>query len=163
MGDAGNAPWGEAREKEMPRILLAEDNPADVYLIREALQEHGVEFSMRVASDGKEVLGIISDTPEPDVAERFALIILDLNLPRHDGIEILERLRESTRLSKVPVVVLTSSDSPQDRLVATHLGARRYLRKPSNLEQFLDLGAVFKELLTPEVPYAEAKGASDEN
>jgi CheY-like chemotaxis protein len=128
------------------RILLAEDNPADVYLIREALKEHGVECSMQVAVDGKEVLTLISGD-EPGV-EDFGLIILDLNLPRHDGIEILERLRESTRLAHVPVVVLTSSDSPQDRLVATHLGARRYLRKPSSLEQFLDLGSVFRDLLS---------------
>lgn len=130
----------------MQRILLAEDNPADVYLIREALKEHGVECSLQVAADGKEVLSLISGD-EPG-AEDFGLIILDLNLPRHDGIEILERLRESTRLAHVPVVVLTSSDSPQDRLVATHLGARRYLRKPSSLEQFLDLGAVFRDLLS---------------
>ena len=129
----------------MQRILLAEDNPADVYLIREALKEHGVECSMQVASDGKEVLSLISE--ETPGADDLELIILDLNLPRHDGIEILERLRESTRLAHVPVVVLTSSDSPQDRLVATHLGARRYLRKLSSLEQFLDLGAIFRELL----------------
>jgi CheY-like chemotaxis protein len=139
----------------MPRILLAEDNPADVYLIREALREHGVECTMQVASDGKEVLSMISGEA-PSETQDFALIILDLNLPRHDGIEILERLRQSVRLSNVPVVVLTSSDSPQDRLVATHLGARRYLRKPSNLEQFLDLGATFKQLLTDQSAAQEA-------
>jgi CheY-like chemotaxis protein len=138
---------GNSEEQPVQRILLAEDNPADVYLIREALHEHGVECSVHVASDGKEVLSLITGEV-PVVPEEFALIILDLNLPRHDGIEILERLRESARMSHVPVVVLTSSDSPQDRLVATHLGARRYLRKPSSLEQFLDLGSVFKELLT---------------
>jgi CheY-like chemotaxis protein len=142
------------------RILLAEDNPADVYLIREALREHGVECSMQVASDGKEVLGLIMDEGSEQAPEEFELIILDLNLPRHDGIEILERLRESTRLAHVPVVVLTSSDSPQDRLVATHLGARRYLRKPSSLEQFLYLGSVFKELLT-EKPHS--RGANNED
>jgi CheY-like chemotaxis protein len=135
--------------RNVPRILLAEDNPADVYLIQEALREHGVQCSIKVASDGKEVLTLISSEMPTIEQEEFALIILDLNLPRHDGIEILERLRESARLSHVPVVVLTSSDSPQDRLVATHLGARRYLRKPSNLEQFLDLGSVFKEMLMP--------------
>ena len=68
--------------------------------------------------------------------------------PRHDGIEILERLRESP-LAHIPVVVLTSSDSPRDRQMADRLGAARYLRKPSSLEQFLGLGAVFKDLLGP--------------
>jgi CheY-like chemotaxis protein len=141
------------------RILLAEDNPADVYLIQEALREHGVQCSMHVASDGKEVLNLIAAEPAAGTEQEFSLIILDLNLPRHDGIEILERLRESARLARVPVVVLTSSDSPQDRLVATHLGARRYLRKPSNLEEFLDLGSIFKELLAQQPAHQGASGS----
>lgn len=132
----------------MPEILLAEDNSADVYLIREALKEHGIGCQLRLASDGKDVLQLVSfhDPPGEDVD--FGLIILDLNLPRHDGIEILQRLRENPKLAHVPVVVLTSSDSPRDRLIATHLGAARFIRKPSSLEEFLSLGAVFKELLS---------------
>ena len=137
----------------MPEILLAEDNPADVYLLREALREHGVDCNMRVASDGKEVLRIIGHEStagtqgQPAEDYRADLIILDLNLPRHDGIEILERLRVSRTLAHVPVVVLTSSDSPRDRQMARQLGAAHYLRKPSSLQNFLDLGAVFKDLL----------------
>jgi CheY-like chemotaxis protein len=128
----------------MPGILLAEDNPADVYLIREALKEHGVDCAIQTASDGREVLTLI-DSAGP--AWHPDLIILDLNLPRHDGIELLRKLRSTAELSRVPVVVLTSSDSPRDRATATELGATRYLSKPSNLEHFLELGAVFKELL----------------
>lgn len=128
----------------MPGILLAEDNPADVYLIREALKEHGVDCAIQTASDGREVLTLI-DSAGP--AWHPDLIILDLNLPRHDGIELLRKLRSTEELSRVPVVVLTSSDSPRDRATATELGATRYLSKPSNLEHFLELGAVFKELL----------------
>ena len=131
----------------MPEILLAEDNSADVYLIREALHEHGVDCPIRLASDGRDVLLMISPQAPPCDVPDFGLIILDLNLPRHDSIEILQRLRENESLAHVPVVVLTSSDSPRDRLIATQLGAARFLRKPSNLEQFLSLGAVFKELL----------------
>jgi CheY-like chemotaxis protein len=128
----------------MAEILLAEDNPADVYLIREALKEHGVGCTLRTAADGKDVLTLIASGDgswSPD------LIILDLNLPRHDGIEILQRVRATKAIAKVPVVVLTSSDSPRDRMIANELGASRYLRKPSNLEEFLELGAIFKELL----------------
>ena len=128
-------------------ILLAEDNPADVYLIREALREHSVDYTMRVASDGKEVLRILSPEQAQTQAQSLGLIILDLNLPRHDGIEILEHLRQMRELAHIPVVVLTSSDSPRDRLMANQLGATCYLRKPSGLEQFLSLGATFKELL----------------
>jgi chemotaxis family two-component system response regulator Rcp1 len=128
-----------------PTILLAEDNPADVYLIREALREHGVQCNIREASDGREVLGFLS----PDIAgdHGLDLIILDLNLPRHDGIEILQHLRDNSGFAHVPVVVLTSSDSPRDRSVATELGAHRYLRKPSTLSEFLSLGSVFRDLL----------------
>ena len=130
----------------MSKILLAEDNPADVYLIRTALEEHGVDLPLQVAADGSEVLRIIQE--EESLAEtQLELIILDLNLPRHDGIEILRRLRETERLTRIPVVVLTSSDSPSDRLAASELGAACFLRKPSNLEQFLKLGEVFKALL----------------
>jgi len=128
-------------------ILLAEDNPADVYLIREALREHGVDCVMRVVSDGAEVLRMISSEEALAETRRVGLIIMDLNLPRHDGTEILQRLSETAELVHVPVVVLTSSDSPRDRLVASQFGAARYLRKPSSLEQFLQLGAVFKDLL----------------
>lgn len=136
---------GESRE-----ILLAEDNPADVYLIREALKEHGVNIPLRIASDGGEVLKMISAIRAPAEAGRLGLIILDLNLPRHDGTEILQHLREQAEFADIPVVVLTSSDSPRDRQVAQQYGVTRYLRKPSSLEQFLSLGAVFKELLERE-------------
>lgn len=133
----------------VPEILLAEDNPADVYLIQEALKEHGVGCTLKMASDGKDVLMLLeaagsSRTPD--------LIILDLNLPRHDGIEILQKVRGTKATAKIPVVVLTSSDSPRDRMTASGLGATRYVRKPSNLDQFLQLGAMFKQLLKDVAP-----------
>jgi CheY-like chemotaxis protein len=138
----------------MTQVLLAEDNAADVYLIREALREHGVNCELRVAADGQEALELVKDNG-PQV-EGIRLIILDLNLPRHDGIEILERLRHAG-LRHIPVVVLTSSDSQRDRDLALQLGAVRFLRKPSELDQFLSLGAVFKELLRE--PNAAAESA----
>src|SRR4051812_41978873 len=123
----------------MAGILLAEDNPADVYLIRVALEEHGINLPLEVAADGKEVLQIIEREAKTGRSQ-LRLVILDLNLPRHDGIEIMERLRQTDGLAHVPVVVLTSSDSPRDRTLAGNLGATRFLRKPSDLEQFLNLG-----------------------
>ncbi len=95
----------------MPEVLLADDNPSDVYLIREALREHHVDCDLRVAADGRDAIDIISGENTDVNVGSLSLIILDLNLPRHDGIEILQRLRDSPNL-KVPVVVLTSSDSP---------------------------------------------------
>src|SRR5579863_9118560 len=143
----------------MPEVLLADDNPSDVYLIREALREHAVDCMLRVVSDGKDALGVITGETENAEAGSISLIILDLNLPRHDGIEILQKLRESANLGHVPVVVLTSSDSPRDRVLANELGATRYLRKPSNLDEFLSLGAVFKDLLESRETISRTTGA----
>jgi CheY-like chemotaxis protein len=126
----------------LPTILLAEDNPADAYLIREALREHAVECTIREASDGAEVLEILHNAASSGLQAEIDLIVLDLNLPRHDGIEILQHVRDNSHLSGVPVVVLTSSDSPRDRLVANQLGAKCYLRKPSSLSEFMNLGAL---------------------
>ncbi|MEO8595756.1 MAG: response regulator [Candidatus Solibacter sp.] len=130
----------------MNKILLAEDNPADVYLIRTALAECGVDLPVEVATDGREVLRLIS-LYEGQAECGLSLMILDLNLPRHDGVEILQRIREKGALARVPVVVLTSSDSPRDRQLAAELGASCFLRKPSNLEQFMALGETFKDLI----------------
>ena len=125
-------------------ILLGEDNPADVYLIRQALEENGISYNLKVAVHGGEVLDAIVSKPTriPD------LIVLDLNLPRHEGLEILKLIRESNDLSRVPVVILTSSDSPRDRLAASALGADCYIRKPSNLDDFMDIGKTFSNLLS---------------
>ena len=141
--------------ENMVQILLVEDNPADIYLIREALKEYQVECTVRTASDGKDVLEMLERDTE---SWRPDLIILDLNLPRHDGIEILQKARSTTATASVPVVVLTSSDSPRDRAEATRSGATRYLRKPSNLEHFLALGAVFKELCESTATNSSASG-----
>lgn len=132
----------------MLKILLVEDNAADVYLIRAALKEHEIECTFRVAADGDQVMRFIDQQESQLRADaELDLIILDLNVPRHDGLEILTRLREVERFTRVPVVVLTSSDSPKDRITASELGVAHFLRKPSSLEQFLSLGAVFKDIL----------------
>jgi len=144
----------------MPEVLLADDNPSDVYLIREALREHAVDCVLRVVSDGKAALLAVTGKTDADVAS-LGLIILDLNLPRHDGIEILQKLRESAAFERIPIVVLTSSDSPRDRVLANQLGATRYLRKPSSLDEFLSLGAIFKDLLGESHAKPRVKGVCD--
>jgi DNA-binding response OmpR family regulator len=125
------------------KILLGEDNPADVYLIRQALEEHGINYSLRVAVHGGELIDVVCNerSPIPD------LIVLDLNLPRHEGLEILKLIRASDDMSRVPVVILTSSDSPKDRVAASALGADLYIRKPSNLDEFMAIGKTFQNLL----------------
>jgi CheY-like chemotaxis protein len=127
------------------KVFVAEDNPSDVFLIREALKQHGVAFDMRVVDDGEAVMEAFTafgsdGTPCPDI------ILLDLNLPKSTGTEALPRLRQNPACSKVPVIVLTSSDSPIDRQNAERLGATRFFRKPSDLDEFLTIGGLIKEI-----------------
>lgn len=131
----------------MAQILLAEDNPADVYLIRHALAENSVACSLEVARDGREALSFLCPKDDSPNSAPPDLILLDLNLPQHDGMEILQHIRQSHRLEAVPVIVFTSSDSPSDRLSATQLGITRYIKKPSLLDEFLAIGAVIREVL----------------
>lgn len=124
------------------KILLAEDNPADVYLIEEALREHNVPFNITVAEDGESAIAMIAaGKVDPD------LILLDLNMPKRSGSEVLSRLRGGSDSGNVPVIVLTSSDSPIDRQEALSLGATLYIRKPTGLDEFLQIGATIKQLL----------------
>jgi CheY-like chemotaxis protein len=142
------------------QVLLAEDNQGDVFLVREALRVHGIPFEMHVASDGPEVesyiesLGRKGDDPLcPDV------FLLDLNLPKVDGHEILREFRQHPVCSEVPVVVITSSDSPKDRERARLLGATVYFRKPSDLAEYMTLGSVVRELLGANAGAHQATGS----
>jgi two-component system, chemotaxis family, response regulator Rcp1 len=123
-----------------------EDNPADVGLVRKALEEHGVEGELLVIADGETAVKFIQaldgqEVPCPDLA------IVDLNLPKKPGREVLERMRLSESCRNIPVVILSSSDAEQDRADAARFGASRYIRKPTHLDEFLNLGAVFKAAL----------------
>ena len=128
-------------------VLLVEDNPPDASLIRKALEEHGVEGELTVINDGERAIQFIQgvngeESKAPD------LVILDLNLPKKSGMEVLFSIRNSDHCREIPVLVLTSSDARQDRADAERLGASRYICKPMRLDEFLSLGAVFKEFLT---------------
>jgi CheY-like chemotaxis protein len=131
----------------MPRIniLLAEDNPADVFLIRESLKEHGVEFALEVAENGEQAMERLNELRDGSGGVPPDLIVLDLNLPQVDGTELLRHLRDIPRLAGLPVVIFTSSDSTQDRQNATMLGAM-YIRKPVNLDEFMKIGQELERL-----------------
>jgi CheY-like chemotaxis protein len=121
-----------------------------VYLIREALEQHAHDVELLVVSDGEEALDFVegrgkyADAPKPD------LIVLDLNLPKSDGSDVLRRIRQRADFSAIPVVVLTSSDSPRDRSVIASLGAESFLTKPSDLDEFLSLGEVLMRYVSAE-------------
>jgi len=127
------------------RILLVEDNAADVYLIQEALKEHEVASSLHVASDGRDAVEVLMQHVRE--GELPDLILLDLNMARLDGKGVLRTLRAMRDFDSVPVVIFTSSSSPEDVDETRRLGANEYIVKPSDLGAFMGIGATIKTLL----------------
>ena len=118
-------------------ILLVEDNPGDVRLTRESLYDAKVHNNMVVASDGLEALAYLRREGEYASANRPDLILLDLNLPRMNGFEVLDAIKEDPELKRIPVVVLTTSQAEQDIIRSYNLYANAYVTKPVDLEQFI--------------------------
>jgi CheY-like chemotaxis protein len=127
------------------RIFIAEDNHADVYLLRHALARQGLPHRLVLARNGEEALNMLRDAENGPLPEMPELILLDLNLPRVDGMQILSYIRKTRAFKETPVIVLTSSDSPKDRDMALRLGASLYFRKPTDLASFMTLGQVIQE------------------
>src|SRR5437870_6585618 len=129
------------------QILLVEDNPADVDLLRRALRSAELNFELTVIEDGAEALAFVrqkekeAGTPAPD------LVVLDMNLPKNSGLEILEAMRGSRVFADVPVAILTSSSSPRERPKMEGLRVGRYITKPPDLEEYLRIGLIIKALL----------------
>ena len=129
-------------------IVLVEDAEPDVILVREALEQSGLEFDLRVFDDGEQGVDFVENMDRDATITRPHLFLLDLNLPKKSGGQILERVRQSTTCSEVPVVILTSSDSHKDKAQAANLKATGYFRKPSRLDEFMKLGPYIRDLLT---------------
>jgi CheY-like chemotaxis protein len=119
-------------------ILLVEDDPGDELITREAFEHHKLHNRLHVAHDGEEGLnylyrrGAFQDAPRPD------LILLDLNLPKYDGRYLLEKIKSDPDLSRIPVVVLTTSSAEEDILRSYRLHANAYVTKPVDLDAFIN-------------------------
>jgi CheY-like chemotaxis protein len=120
-------------------VLLVEDNPGDVRLTREALREGKIRNNLHVARDGVEALAFLRRQGEHAGAPRPDLILLDLNLPRKDGREVLTEIKDDATLRQIPVVVLTSSQAEEDIIRAYDLHANCYISKPVDLDQFINV------------------------
>ena len=118
-------------------VLLVEDSPGDVRLTREAFKDATVHINLNVALDGAEAMDFLNREGEHASAPRPDLILLDLNLPKKDGREVLEEIKESPTLKSIPVVVLTTSASEVDILRSYKLHANCYITKPVGLDGFL--------------------------
>ena len=132
-------------------IILVEDAEPDVLLVREALEQSGLEFELQVFDDGEQGVEFVETWIGTQTLVRPHLFLLDLNLPKKTGGQILERVRQSPRCGQIPVVILTSSDSQRDKSQAADLNATGYFRKPSRLDEFMKLGPYVRDLLTRQV------------
>lgn len=126
-------------------ILLVEDNPGDIRLTMEALKDIKVLNQVSVAKDGVEALAFLRHEGKYREAVRPDLILLDLNLPKKDGREVLEAIKGNGELRRIPVVVLTTSEAEQDILKAYDLHANSYITKPVDLEQFMRVVKLVEE------------------
>lgn len=126
--------------------MLIEDNPTDVFVIREVLKESGLRVQLQTADNGQEALLLLEETDD----EEFrcpTLVLLDLNLPRISGLEVLRRLRSGERCRETPVIVVTSSSAEEDRLATQRLGINAYFEKPANLASYRELAEVIRKVL----------------
>ncbi len=120
-------------------VLLVEDDPGDELMTREAFKDNKVRNNLHVARDGEEAIdflyrrGVYTDMPRPD------LILLDLNLPKYDGREVLAKIKSDENLNTIPVVVLTTSEAEEDIVRSYRLHANAYVTKPVDFERFLEV------------------------
>ena len=128
-------------------VLLVEDSPGDVRLTREAFKDAKVHINLHVASDGAEAMAFLNARRESTPSSSPDLILLDLNLPRKDGREVLEEIKENPALKSIPVVILTTSASEEDILRSYLLHANCYITKPVDLDGFLKVVKSHRQLL----------------
>ena len=125
-------------EREI-QVLLVEDDPGDVLMTREAFEDYKVHNQLHVVNDGEQAMAFLrlegeyADLPRPD------LVLLDLNLPRMDGRQVLDAIKSDPELSSIPVVVLTTSEAEDDVLRSYSLHANAYVTKPVDFERFIDV------------------------
>ncbi len=118
-------------------ILLVEDDPGDVAIAREALEESKIANNLHIVSDGEQAMAFLRRAGDFEGAPRPDLVLLDLNLPRMDGREVLAHIKDDTELRRIPVVVLTTSQAEEDVVRSYDLHANAYVAKPVDFEAFI--------------------------
>jgi len=132
-------PMTERSEGQLVDVLLVEDDPGDVLMTREAFGHYKIRNVLHVVTDGEQALQFLRRTGEYADAPRPGLILLDLNLPRRDGLEVLAELKADPVLKVIPVVILTTSQAQEDVLRSYALHANAYVSKPVDFERFMDV------------------------
>jgi two-component system, chemotaxis family, response regulator Rcp1 len=129
------------REHQPARILVIEDSPADILLLRHALDEQGDEYEIQVLKDGAQALQFVALQRHLRLEPKPCVIVLDLHLPKHDGLTVLEAIRHAPALVHLHVVALSSYASPHDEAEIRALGVTRYCEKPLNLDGWITLAS----------------------
>jgi CheY-like chemotaxis protein len=132
------------------RIAVVEDNPADLYILCKALQEVGLRFSVDHLEDGEAALDFLLRRGKYSTAQRPDVVILDLNLPRINGDEVLGRVRSHPNHRDLPVIVLTTSGTAEDRQKMATLGVAHYFVKSGDLSSYLEVGRAIQKLMNYE-------------
>lgn len=132
----------------LPHILIVEDNPGDVFIIRVALEAAKINAQLHFVKDGEQAVKFFDKADSDNAAPCPALVLLDINLPRKQGAEVLQHMRGSRRCGDALVIVVSSSDSPMDRQQMKDLGANAYFHKRSTYGEFMELGEMAKELFS---------------
>lgn len=145
--------WPEKKRDEKTdgraqlQIVIVEDNPGDVFVMTEALCEHGINGTVTVIGDGDEAVNFFDRLDGDPSRPCPSVVLLDLNLPKRTGGAVLSRIRAGGRCAQVPVVIVSSSNAEEDVDSNKRLGATAYFRKPTSLDQFMQLGKLVGSLV----------------
>jgi DNA-binding response OmpR family regulator len=133
--------------KQTVVALLVEDNRADALIIEEAIAEYQLPIQLHVVQDGEMAFEFLERADRDAGAPCPQILLLDLNLPKRSGKEVLQRVRQSPKCKAIPVLIISSSNSPKDRQEVLRWGANEYFCKPTNHEEFLKVGAAVRRML----------------
>jgi DNA-binding response OmpR family regulator len=139
-------------------VLIVDDNESDVFLIQEAIVATGLAVTLHVAQDGEQALRFFDQADAHPDMPCPTLIILDINLPKKQGGDVLKHMRLRRRCADALVIVVSTSDSAHDRERMRNLGANGYFHKPSEYDEFMKLGDIVKALLSGPAPLKKATG-----
>lgn len=134
--------------RDRVNIFLAEDNPGDVVLVQEALSEQDIPHTLYTIADGDEALRFVSNMGLPGHPPCAEIVLLDINLPKVSGLRLLKELRRNPQKKRIPVIIVSSSESPEEKREMAEIGDVHYFKKTADLDEFMGIGALIRQLLT---------------
>jgi CheY-like chemotaxis protein len=147
--DSGASHAGASPDTATRTVLLVEDNPTDVFVMREVVEDCGQNLRLLIADNGREALRYLQDLAKTEQESFPVLVLLDLNLPKISGIDVLRQLRQDSPCKRTPVIVVTSSTAESDRAAVRRLGAEAYFQKPNDLAGYKKLARLIRSVLDP--------------